>query len=131
MRESGLVVTEQRVTVELRTTGTLLCLPLMIQLITSTKDKEDDGQPTLTLFPSEEYLKPLADMANERMAQNEVLLDKLYNAVEDGLFEQQKKDENRRRQNHRRGAPSPQEEVLRVRLRTLLKRDDIFEKRYQ
>jgi hypothetical protein len=55
MRESGLVVTEQRVTVELRTTGTLLCLPLMIQLITSTKDKEDDGQPTLTLFPSEEY----------------------------------------------------------------------------
>ena len=93
MRESGLVVTEQRVTVELRTTGTLLCLPLMIQLITSTKDKEDDGQPTLTLFPSEEYLKPLADMANERMVQNEVLLDKLYNAVQDGLFEQQKKDE--------------------------------------
>ena len=32
-------------------------------------------------------------MANERMVQNEVLLDKLYNAVQDGLFEQQKKDE--------------------------------------
>ena len=80
MRESGLVVTDQRVTVELRTTGTLLCLPLMIQLLARPSS-------SISLIPNEEYLQSLADMANERMVQNELLLKKLYNALQDGLFE--------------------------------------------
>ncbi|KAL9186149.1 hypothetical protein ACHAXT_005387 [Thalassiosira profunda] len=76
MRESGLVVTDSRVTVELRTTGTMLCAPLMV-----------DGGPTPSLVPGEGYLLALADMANERMAQNEKLLDKLHAAVLEDLFE--------------------------------------------
>ena len=68
MRESGLVVTDQRVTVELRTTGTLLCLPLMIQLL----EEDESSSSIISLIPNEEYLQSLADMANERMVQNEL-----------------------------------------------------------
>jgi tRNA wybutosine-synthesizing protein 3 len=74
MRESGLVVTDQRVTVELRTTGTLLCLPIMAQSDTCIK-------------PDEDYLMALADMSNKRMKQNSVLLEKLYDTIKNELFE--------------------------------------------
>jgi len=74
MRESGLVVTDQRVTVELRTTGALLCLPLMVQSDTCIQ-------------PDENYLMALADMSNKRMKQNSVLLEKLYDTIENELFE--------------------------------------------
>ena len=73
MRESGLVVTDQRITVEIRTTGTLLCMPLLVQ--------------SNALLPNEEYLKVLADLANERMEQNTILLDKLYNTIQNELFQ--------------------------------------------
>jgi len=86
MRESGLVVTDQRVTVELRTTGTLLCLPIMFQ-ITSSSSKVEELSKSISLIPNEDYIKSLADMANERMVQNEVLLDKLYHTVKNELFE--------------------------------------------
>jgi tRNA wybutosine-synthesizing protein 3 len=72
MRESGLVVTDQRVTVELRTTGTLLCLPIMVQK---------------SIQPDEDYLMALADMSNKRMKQNSVLLEKLYDTIKNELFE--------------------------------------------
>jgi len=85
MRESGLVVTDQRVTVELRTTGTLLCLPIMVQISSSLNDEE--LSKSISLIPNEDYIKSLADMANERMVQNEVLLDKLYHTVQNELFE--------------------------------------------
>ena len=81
MRESGLVVTDQRVTVELRTTGTLLCMPLMVQLT--------EGHSAFSLAPNEDYLMSLAEIANERMTQNEVLLKKLYANVREELFENQ------------------------------------------
>ena len=90
MRESGLVVTDQRVTVELRTTGTLLCLPLMIQLL----EEDESSSSSISLIPNEEYLQSLADMADERMVQNELLLKKLYNAIQDGLFENNPKSED-------------------------------------
>lgn len=77
MRESGLVVTDQRVTVEIRTTGTLLCLPLMVQ-------SEDAFQP------NEEYLMALSAMANKRMEQNMVLLEKLSRAIQSELFQASK-----------------------------------------
>ncbi|KAL7543281.1 hypothetical protein ACHAXR_012585 [Thalassiosira sp. AJA248-18] len=83
MRESGLVVTEQRVTVELRTTGTMLCLPLMVHQLMSTSSLE----PSVSLVPSEEYLLALADMANERMVQNERLLGKLFATFKAELFD--------------------------------------------
>jgi len=86
IRESGLVVTDQRVTVELRTTGTLLCLPIMVQT-SSSNSKEEELSKSVSLIPSEDYIKSLADMANERMVQNEVLLDKLYHTVQNELFE--------------------------------------------
>ena len=73
MRESGLVVTDQRITVEIRTTGTLMCLPLLVQ--------------SKSLTPNEDYLKVLADLANERMKQNTLLLDKLYNTIQYELFQ--------------------------------------------
>jgi len=53
MRESGLVVTDQRVTVELRTTGTLLCLPIMFQ-ITSSSSKVEELSKSISLIPNEE-----------------------------------------------------------------------------
>lgn len=74
MRESGLVVTDQRVTVEVRTTGTLLCLPLLVQ--------------SDSLQPNEDYLMMLADMANQRMEQNAVLLEKLFCTIQSELFEE-------------------------------------------
>ncbi|EJK66255.1 hypothetical protein THAOC_12836 [Thalassiosira oceanica] len=74
MRESGLVVTDTRVTVELRTTGTSLCLPLILA--------EDSIQP------SEEYLKSLAKLANERMLQNEALIEKLFTSIQSELFDE-------------------------------------------
>lgn len=75
MRESGLVVTDQRVTVELRTTGTLLCLPIMVQSDTCIQ-------------PDEDYLMALADMSNKRMKQNSMLLQKLYDTIKNELFEE-------------------------------------------
>ncbi|KAL7467225.1 hypothetical protein ACHAXS_007475 [Conticribra weissflogii] len=89
MRESGLVVTDQRVTVELRTTGTLLCMPLMVQLQDGAEDSSS-GNPSViekdetkvSLMPNEQYLKNLAELANERMRQNEILLDRLYKGFE-------------------------------------------------
>ena len=84
MRESGLVVTDQRVTVELRTTGTLLCLPIMVQKSSNSKEELSNS---VSLIPNEEYIKSLADIANERMVQNEVLLDKLYHTIQNELFE--------------------------------------------
>jgi len=76
MRESGLVVTDQRVTVEIRTTGTLLCLPLMVQ------SSDDDA-----VQPNEEYLMALSQIANKRMEQNMVLLEKLFHTIQSELFE--------------------------------------------
>lgn len=73
MRESGLVVTDQRVTVEIRTTGTLLSLPLMVH--------------SDVIQPNEEYLKTLASIANKRMEQNTILLDKLAHTIQSELFE--------------------------------------------
>ena len=74
MRESGLVVTDTRVTVELRTTGTSLCLPLIVA---------DDS-----IQPSEEYLETLAGLANERMLQNEALIGKLFASIQSELFDE-------------------------------------------
>ena len=73
MRESGLVVTDQRVTVEIRTTGTLLCLPLLVQ--------------SGILQPNEDFLMTLADIANQRMVQNAELLEKLFHTIQSELFE--------------------------------------------
>ena len=77
-RESGLVVTDGRVTVEVRTCGTLLCLPIFVTANSNGGDFE--------LHPGEEYLMALAEMANERMAQNEVMMDKLYTVMKKELF---------------------------------------------
>lgn len=93
MRESGLVVTDQRVTVELRTTGTLLCMPLMVQLqdgghdISSSNPMAmDKDEAVVSLMPNEEYLMTLAELANERMKQNEILLDRLYTGFENSFM---------------------------------------------
>ncbi|EED90870.1 predicted protein [Thalassiosira pseudonana CCMP1335] len=80
LRESGLVLTDQRVTVEVRTTGTLLCLPLMITF-------KDEPRQGFELQPNDMYLMSLADMANERMAQNEIVLQRIYAALEAELFQ--------------------------------------------
>ena len=76
MRESGLVVTDQRVTVELRTTGTLLCLSLLVR-----------PGPPLELAPDAAYLCALATLANERMVQNEALIGRLCAAVREELLD--------------------------------------------
>lgn len=80
LRESGLVLTDQRVTVEVRTTGTLLCLPLMITF-------KDEPRQGFELQPNDMYLMSLADMANERMVQNEIVLQRIYAAFEAELFQ--------------------------------------------
>jgi len=73
MRESGLVVTGSRVTVEARTT----C-------------HEDGGTRkdgcAIALSPGEDYLMALSDVANERMVRNGVLIDRLLRTLREGLF---------------------------------------------
>ena len=151
LRESGLVVTETRITVEIRTTSTLLVIPLLIdilidesegyaggggglslssqQLFTTTStmsrcdnddDNDDDdditGQSssslqstslvacnnsrikqnndnnnnnigcTITLLPNETYLMMVAELANERMANNGILIDRLFDTIQSELF---------------------------------------------
>jgi tRNA(Phe) wybutosine-synthesizing methylase Tyw3 len=105
MRESGLVVTDKRVTVEIRTTSTMLTLPIMVRrggrLFPSSasssrndnnhqKEKEEgattkDGDDVI-LAPDEEYLMSLSEIANERMIHNESLLDGLFSVIQKELF---------------------------------------------
>ena len=113
MRESGLVVTGSRVTVEARTTSTSLCVPIMVDAVVDRRrtpppppparsetsaeaggGDEDDGgggrkdgcAPAVALLsPGEDYLMALSDVANERMVRNGVLIDRLLRAVRGGL----------------------------------------------
>ena len=85
-RESGLVVTDERVTVEVRTTGTAICVPVFLTSCNATNGNIND-QKLLQLSPSTDYLMDLAKIMNERMVQNEVLLKRLYNTVKEELFD--------------------------------------------
>ena len=76
-RESGLMVTDERVTVEVRTMGTALCIPIII----NTCDPSN-----FDLSPSKEYLLSLAETMNERMARNEELLARLHKSIKEELF---------------------------------------------
>lgn len=88
MRESGLVVTDRRVTVELRTTGTALCLPLTVRARRPGGPLSGGELPrdAVSLVPGEDYLTMLAGLANERMVQNEALLDKLFASFRGEFF---------------------------------------------
>lgn len=82
-RESGLVVTDERVTVEVRTMGTALCIPVFLTTSDSSGLKE---QQAFQMSPSKQYLMSLAEMMNERMVQNETLLARLYKAIKEEMF---------------------------------------------
>jgi tRNA(Phe) wybutosine-synthesizing methylase Tyw3 len=151
LRESGLVVTESRITVEIRTTSTMLVVPLFIDILvheeegdegvggvlsssshqlckTTTMSKCDNNDDhddvdnveqssssllstaviacknsnieqqnndnnnnnnvgyTITLLPSEKYLLMVAELANERMVHNGILIDKLFDIIQSELF---------------------------------------------
>jgi tRNA wybutosine-synthesizing protein 3 len=81
-RESGLMVTGERVTVEVRTMGTALCIPIFINADSSS------GECRCQPSPSKDYLMNLANIMNDRMVQNEALLGRLYNAVKSELFQE-------------------------------------------
>lgn len=70
-RESGLVVTETRVTVAIRGYSLAITMPLTRK-----------G----SLRPSDEYLVALTKQANHRMQQNQVKLIQLYHHVKESLF---------------------------------------------
>ena len=76
-RESGLIVTDDRVTIEVRTMGTALCIPVFINPC---------DQRHFDLSPSREYLRSLAETMNERMVRNEALLARLYKSIQEELF---------------------------------------------
>jgi len=100
MRESGLVVTGSRVTVEARTTCPSWWTPSSItgtppppnQPETSAEAREDEDGGTrkdgcaIALSPGEDYLMALSDVANERMVRNGVLIDRLLRTLREGLF---------------------------------------------
>ena len=80
-RESGLVVTDQRVTVEVRSMGTSLCVPIFL---TSRDDgvvdygggeEENDDEPNIMFqySPSKEYIMELAELMKERMVHKDGL----------------------------------------------------------
>lgn len=81
-RESGLMVTSERVTVEVRTMGTALCIPIFIDAVSSSEECK------CQLTPSKDYLMNLAKIMNDRMVRNEALLGRLYNAVKTELFQE-------------------------------------------
>ncbi|KAL7546409.1 hypothetical protein ACHAWF_010789 [Thalassiosira exigua] len=106
MRESGLVVTDERIMVELRTNGTALCLPLMVNAGPKAAGDESEDASTesisIRLMPDEEYLRVLADEANDRLRRDERLLEKLLRTVREGLFSRAtEREENSDRTTHR------------------------------
>ncbi|KAL3762330.1 hypothetical protein ACHAWU_003835 [Discostella pseudostelligera] len=92
MRESGLVVTDKRVTVEIRTTSTMLTLPIIVRRLcddVSTSLRNEDREAVkedVILAPDEEYLMSLSEISNERMIHNEALIDGLFSVMERELF---------------------------------------------
>ena len=70
-RESGLVVSDSRVTVHVRGQSLALCVPLA---------------KSGALCPPQQFLISLVDQANLRMRQNLDKLNRLYNSVLEGLF---------------------------------------------
>lgn len=82
-RESGLVHTDQRVTVEVRSMGTALCIPIIV----TANDGDNGGdESTFRYSPPKEYIMDLAEVMNERMVQKDELLDRLYDTVKKDLF---------------------------------------------
>ena len=71
-RESGLVVSDSRVTVAIRTHSLALGIPL---------------SPSGPLRPNEKFLNGLLDEANQRLIKNWNQLDRLYERIESKLFE--------------------------------------------
>ncbi len=99
MRESGLVVTDKRVTVEIRTTATMLTLPIMIKRPSQwsafcNKEEVEVTKDDVILVPDEEYLMSLSEIANERMIHNEALLEGLFSVIQRELFGEAVKDTN-------------------------------------
>jgi tRNA(Phe) wybutosine-synthesizing methylase Tyw3 len=92
MRESGLVVTDKRVTVEIRTTSTMLTLPIMVRRqcdVLPTALRNVDGEAIkddVILAPDVEYLMSLSEIANERMIHNEALIDGLFSVIQREIF---------------------------------------------
>ncbi|KAL3803338.1 hypothetical protein HJC23_009302 [Cyclotella cryptica] len=90
MRESGLVVTDSRVTIEVRSLGGSLCIPVFVEIAVIAGDGGDGGdgaaERVVKIQPNEEYLQSLAKVMNERMRRNESLLAKLYSVLENELF---------------------------------------------
>jgi tRNA(Phe) wybutosine-synthesizing methylase Tyw3 len=105
MRESGLIVTDSRVTVEVRTNSTSLCLPIWLDARAvdpalaprhrrrgecenddENDDDYDNGQRIVVdISPNENYIRMLSDMANERMMRNGDMIDRLFRCVRAGL----------------------------------------------
>eukprot|EP00956_Cyclotella_meneghiniana_P003192 scaffold3926_cov26-Cyclotella_meneghiniana.AAC.4 len=93
-RESGLVVTDQRVTVEVRSMGTSLCVPIFVTsrddgVVDNGRGEEENDDETNIMFqysPSKEYIMELAELMKERMVHKDGLLDRLYNTVKQELF---------------------------------------------
>ncbi|KAL3809635.1 hypothetical protein ACHAXA_010610 [Cyclostephanos tholiformis] len=107
MRESGLVVTNSRVTVEVRTNSTSLCLPVWVDVgvddksrhrridaendddddddddVVDDDDDDDDERIVVTLSPDENYLRMVSDTANERMMRNGDMIDRLFRNVKE------------------------------------------------
>ena len=71
-RESGLVVSDSRVTVAIRTHSLALSIPL---------------SPSGTLRPTEGFLHGLVEQANQRLMKNWQQLDRLYQRIESNFFE--------------------------------------------
>ncbi|KAL7517675.1 hypothetical protein ACHAWX_002582 [Stephanocyclus meneghinianus] len=74
MRESGLVVTDARVTVEVRSAGGSLAVPVFVN-------------GAAEIRPEREYVLELARVMNERMAWNERMLERMYRVLERELFD--------------------------------------------
>ncbi|KAL7480094.1 hypothetical protein ACHAW6_005799 [Cyclotella cf. meneghiniana] len=75
MRESGLVVTDARVTVEVRSAGGSLAVPVFVN-------------GAAEIRPEREYVLELARVMNERMVRNERLLERMYRVLERELFDE-------------------------------------------
>lgn len=87
-RESGLVVTDSRVTVAIRGHSLALATPLWPPLSPRHSNNSSESRPSLSssdLPPA--FLRALVEECNQRMEQNWKQLERLYGAIESTLFE--------------------------------------------
>jgi len=86
-RESGLVVTDKRVTVAIRTNSLSTATPLFPTAVGNRSKTSSSSSSLSSFYVPSSFLRALVHDANIRLESNWKLLDRLYRSIESMLFE--------------------------------------------